>query len=235
MCPIDSINAKMSCLGTRIKNMRKTTILFTLGLISMASFSSASILNIYGMAGNKSQIVNLNYNGKNLQVYSGPQSASFDHKNIFESYCVDMDHDNNLPVNYSVYSTDAKKLANYSLVNSLFGHFSNKVTNSQQGSALQLAIWDAVVDGGDGLDKGNLKAFKLSDGVKNQFNFYREFSLKNSYAETSFAFYSANHKGKLYQDMIAPINSIPPVPEPASLAVIGIGCLALFKLKINAS
>ncbi|CAN5539042.1 hypothetical protein BH11ARM2_BH11ARM2_32690 [soil metagenome] len=202
-----------------------------LGLVSAAGAAMADPLSISGMTSGKYYALNIAVYGGNINCYAGPQSATYGTDN-FEAYCVDIFHDNYLPVSFDVTPKSASTfLPNGDRIAQLVNKYSSTITNADQGAALQLAIWDVLVDGGDGINTGNFQASGVTAGSMS----YVSSFLGDSLTGTSnlATVYNPTYHGpndNIYQGMIGaggPITNA--VPEPASMAALAIGGLALLR------
>lgn len=224
--------AEWICWGgelSRTVNIMKTSHLAVFGLaLASASTAHAGVLNITSMVPGKFQIVSANLFGNNETFYSGPQNAQYNGGSFFDGYCTDFGYTNNLPVAYAATPTSALTLSNGARVAKLYNTFASTVSSADAGAALQLAIWDVIYDNGDGAASGN---FKVTGGLTAGISSYLTSFLSDplSGASTDVTYYAADNHGpnnNLYQGIIGP-GAGQPVPEPASMAVLGLGALFL--------
>lgn len=178
--------------------------------LATGSAFAQETLNVHSLTAGKYAAVNLDYFGKALYVYAGPQLADLNSGALFDAYCVDLDHWNSLPSSYPVDVLSTNLLGNGQRIGYLYNTYANSVTNSTTGAALQLAIWDVLVDNGDGFGTGNLKS-SVSGAILAQANTY----LASSAGQVGEASWlkSTGHGtgGTRYQDLVGPS-----VPGPAA-------------------
>jgi hypothetical protein len=215
-------------------NVLRASVSF--GALAFAGMASAQSLYVAGMTPGKFETVTIALNGGSLDVYSGPQTATFG-ADTFEGYCVDLLHENYPPVTFDVAPVAAAgALNNGARIAQLLNRYAGTVTTAEQGSALQLAIWDVLVDGGDGLGNGTFQASNVSVGAGSFVSTYLSDALVGvSTVATYYQPTSHGPNGDLYQGIIGPGGGhIPndgpdPVPEPTSMAALGLGALGLLR------
>lgn len=171
----------------------------------------------------KREAVNIIYKGASLNVYSGPVAASFKGGSTFDAYCVDLDHWINLPTAYEVKTSPISSLTYGSRAAYLYNTFASGVDSKVKGAALQVAIWDVIADNGDGLSAGDFKTHNLSTEVKDLANSY--LSASNGNTGAAVLFEALDHGPNCDKNQ----NFMGPVPEPASMAVLGMGVAALLR------
>lgn len=185
------------------------------GIVAAAMAPATELLTVHSLTAGKFANVSINYFGSSLSVASGPQLASLGTGANFDAYCVDLGHWNTLPSSYPVDVLSTNLLANGQRIAYLYNTYAATVATSTQGAALQLAIWDVLVDNGDGLSAGNLKS-SVSGGILTQANAY----LAASVGQTGQAAYlrATGHgsNGTKYQNLIGPCGPGPTVPGPAA-------------------
>ena len=178
--------------------------------LAAGSASASETLTVQSLTAGKYSIINLSYYGNSFNVYSGPQLVQLDSGPLFDAYCVDLDHWNALPSSYPVDVLSTDLLTNGQRIAYLYNTYAATVTNSTMGAALQLAIWDVLIDNGDGLGSGNLKS-TISGGILSQANSYIATSAGQvGYASWLKATGHGTH-GDRYQDLVGPA-----VPGPAA-------------------
>lgn len=192
---------------------------------SASAFSSAAdILTVTAMSPGKFTNLTISYNSANLTIAAGPQSIHLNGGARFDSYCVDLDNSNSIGASYAVDILTQASLTNGERVGFLFDAYAGSVTDADKGAALQLAIWDVVVDNGDGLSSGNFKYTQSPNAaVLSQAAAYLSGSAAQS---SSIAYFRAtSHPGNRNQNLIGP-SSYAPVPEPVTM-LIGAAALGI--------
>jgi hypothetical protein len=130
-------------------------------------------------------------------------------------YCVDLDHQITLPTEYEVNQESSDGLTNGSRVSWLYKTYINETTTPSRAAALQLAIWEVLVDNGDGFGTGN---FRYTGGLGSLTWTMAENMIAASVGKTASASTVFRSSGACGQAMLAQ-----PVPEPASLYFLGLG------------
>lgn len=202
----------------------KKAILIGLGL-GVVSMSSASTLLVSGFVTNKFRFVLTSFDGSvpMTNTQAGALGATLDGTQNFEAYCVDALH---APQIGTPYTTTITQLPNAGLPNSgriafLYQQFASTVNSQDTGAGLQLAIWDVLMDNGDGLGAGFFRASTVASTVT-QTNTY----LTASVGQTGSASWYKGPSGPNQPQDLVGAN---PVPEPATLATLGIAAAALIR------
>lgn len=207
----------------------KKAIIIGLGLAA-CSLASASDLFISGFATGKFRFVFTSFDGTSpiTNTQAGAMSATLDGIQSFDAYCVDSLH---APLIGSSYPVTATALPNAGLANSarlayLYETFAPTVDNADKGAGLQLALWDVLVDNGDGLSAGQFRASSVTTTM-NQAAAYLSSSVGHSGSAT---WYQGVPGANQPQGLIG----ANPVPEPASLATLSIAAVALLRRRRKA-
>lgn len=200
-----------------------------LGALAACGVASATNLFTYhGLVAEMSRAVDINFNGKSMTVGAGLAKVSLDGGSKFGGMCVDLSHWN---TNGSSYQVNVKPIAERGATASqaawLFGKYANNITSKDMGAALQLAVWDIVYDGGDGLNSGSFKS-SASSSIKTLTNGYIAESKNQSGAGYYFKAITHGYKNDCNQDYMST------VPEPASMAVLLTGAAAVIRRRRKA-
>ena len=156
-----------------------------------------------------------------------------------EAYCVDLDHSISSGMSWNVnvleLGSHPEGAVNVALAKNVLASNYFSVSTNNQGAALQLAVWDALYDGGDGLTTGGFQARNMSAGLISAYNtvFATQNSPINPVSNYTFNYYEATSHGpnnNKYQDLV----SLEPVPEPATMAIFGLGALAAMRKRKKA-
>lgn len=206
--------------------MNKLSLIAVLGIAAVAAH--ATDLNFHGMVGGKSKAVKIRYNGDTMNVVAGAMNIDIDGGPNFEAYCVDLDHWNSGGMSYGVDIQGINTLNNAQMIRNLWENHALSINSKNEGAAFQLAIWDAMVDGGDGVSSGNFRAYNLSSGLQSKLNFYQNSYNTPGTTQFDFSVFKATSHGsscEKYQDLMTGS----PVPEPATMVGIALAGLAVLK------
>lgn len=194
----------------------KGLLILALGAVSIAgTVASAEILRVHSLQFGSN--VALKYGTSNLNAWAGEQRVSIDGGTQFDAYCVDLDHTNSVPSQYTVTPTPTSSLSNGGKAAWLYNFYGAGINSNTKGAALQIAIWDIVYDNGDGFGSGLIRNNGTGSAIINQANTY----LASIGSNTGVASWlKATHVNRSYQSLIGPneYNPSPPVPEPFTLA-----------------
>ena len=193
-------------------------------VLAVASPASAMVLGLnWGVGQSPAHIT---YNGHNLNVWAGKMEAYLggslgnplppvDGQFIGYVYCVDLDHMISLPTEYQVTESTTATINNGSRIAWLYKNYSPATTSSNMAAALQLAIWEVLVDNGDGFNTGS---FRYTGGLSSITGSQAQSMIAASVNKSESSARVLRAVGPYGQTMIAP-----PVPEPTSLALLGLG------------
>ncbi len=201
-----------------------------LGLGVVSALSMGANLTYIGLQGGKYTDVHIKYNSNAKHVYAGTMSGSLDGGAAFDMYCVDLDHVVSTGNSFEVDVLDESYLSNGTLAGRLFNMFNSGVDSSIKGAALQLSIWDAVVDGGDGFASGNLQEDGVGASILAMANGYLTSALSSASSGAATYLRAQSHPDDRNQNMITG----EPVPEPASMVAMILGAAGVLKRRRKA-
>lgn len=212
--------------------MRK--LIWIVGVVVFGQGAQAAVMFIEGFVPGKSLEVNVNYKGAGSTETAGAFAAHIDGGPMVEAYCVDLLNRGTIGQEYSFTPLSTNLLANGARVAYLYNTFAPTIELgttydtlekvSQAAAGLQLAIWDVVYDGGDGLSAGDLWSFVEGNTRTYAIGFIGQVGSSEAIWAKADA-----HPDKMNQDLIVP------VPEPATLAALGIGAAALLRRRKGTS
>lgn len=172
-----------------------------------------------------------------LRVAAGPFSATLNggpsaYPTNFDVYCVDLYHWITNGDTYAVNLRPTADLLYGDRAAWLYNTYATGISTAIQGSALQIALWETVRDGGVDLSTGAFQFLASDNGgsgntttmaILNQANAYLTASAGQSSTGTWFE--ATTHPNNTRnQNMLGPP---PAVPDPSSLAVLTIGMVGL--------
>lgn len=206
----------------------KKSILIVAAVLSVGA-AQASTLNFVGMKAGQYKQVTINYNGHSENVYAGTMNIKVDGVSM-DAYCVDLDDWNHNGDTYGVNELPISALGSNSIpVGNLFAHYSQGVDSANKGAALQLAIWDALVDGGDGMDTGQFKASGLGSTLSNLTNSYLTEMGNAPQTPFDFKYFEAvSHQSGNSENRFQNLLTGQPVPEPVSMVALAFAGAAAF-------
>jgi hypothetical protein len=190
----------------------------------VAQPASAMVLGLnWGLGESPAHIT---YNGHSMNVWAGKMAAYVggslgnplppnDGHFFGYVYCVDLDHMITLPTEYQVTESTTASINNGGRVAWLYKNYSPAASSQGVAAALQLAIWEVLVDNGDGLNTGN---FRYNGGLSSFAGNQAQTMLAASLNKSESSARVLRATGSYGQTMIAP-----PVPEPTSLVLLGLG------------
>lgn len=219
--------------------MNKKLILAALAVTALVPAAQAANLEFVGAVSGKSKAVTINYNGDSMNVNAGALGIKVDGGSIIEAYCVDLEHSIQAgwdwDVNILSFDSHPATAANLIKAKNLLASTYFGVDTDNKGAALQLAVWDALYDGGDGLNTGVFEA-TVSGGLATAYNSIVTTANTpteniNDYIFTYYEATSHGQYGKKYQDLV----SLEPVPEPATMVLLGGMALAALRKRKQAN
>ncbi len=194
----------------------KLAMLFLLPILS----GTAGTITLTGVdlarGGNARFLVN----GTEETDFAGVILAAYNGGPTQQMFCVDLF----TSISLTTYSSEPRAPASnkelrtaYLYVNYLAG-----VSSIAQGQALQLAIWDIIHDGGDGINAGSIRrSSNTSNTVANAWTSYLSASLGQS--STAASIYINFNGSTPAQTLIGAFQptATPGVPEPATFLLVG--------------
>ena len=175
-----------------------------------------------------SKIVTINFkklgNWVSERVYADPLHATY-RDQPFVIYCVDIYHNISLDSHYEVLLKDSSDLGldHRKIVTALMRGYANDVDSAGERAALQIAIWEAVVDGGAdaGADDGNFYVSNLDSSVLNLANSYLH-SVGTAGPQDPVTYFDAGDSGG--QSMVSIQRA---VPEPGTMLLAAMGIVTI--------
>ncbi|MCC7436018.1 MAG: PEP-CTERM sorting domain-containing protein [Methanoregulaceae archaeon] len=169
-----------------------------------------------------SRSVGINYAGKSMTVGAGLANVSLDGNRVV-GVCVDLAHWNTNGSSYQVNVLPMEERgATATRAAWFFSSNVGVVDSKDKGAALQLAIWDILYDGGDGLDTGTFQS-SVTGAVRSITGTYLTDSTDH---QSSAAYYL---KAITHGDNLDMNQDYMVVPEPATVSAMVLGSLALLR------
>ena len=218
--------------------MKTKTVLSTLiaaSILGASVTANAALLQLDGLT--RGLNTTIKYNGNVETVWTGAVQARID-GNATHVYCVDIPRVSYVPGSYSVNATSTNLLANGAraayVLNRWDAALDYPPSMGGEDAAMQLALWDIVYDNGDGFDTGIFQVVAAPTVATSLGKYF----LKNSVNKADVATYlqAVDHgpNNNLNQNMITTATVTEAVPEPASIAVLGIGIAAFLRRRKSA-
>jgi len=160
---------------------------------------------------------------------AGQFNATLDSKAI-TTFCVDLDHYVREDRPYEVNVRNMSELTNGIKAAKIYNYYRSQVTNGKTGSALQLAIWKTIEDGSKTYATDFHHGFKAEgDNADLAKTWLKSNDWINASSNALWLdpVYHPDHKYN--QGMITSC----PVPEPASIAILGLGVTAMLRRKLR--
>ncbi|MFZ4508631.1 MAG: PEP-CTERM sorting domain-containing protein [Fimbriimonas sp.] len=202
-------------------------------LFATATLASAVPLNVQSLKSGKFSTARVNANGRSLYVYAGAFDATLGSQGL-EVYCIDLAHEVSPPSSYDVNVVSTTTLAsNYKLAAKLFNQFASTIDSNEKGAGLQVAIWDAITDGGDGVNSGNFYDEGTDSAILGYASSFLSYDLSST-SDEAYAYLATSHPGNRNQNMIGTLpDPTAPVPEPASLTALALGVGAILRRRAS--
>lgn len=203
-----------------------TNLLMALALISFPM--SASTLSVTGVDYSLGQVVDLSANGQSKMTFAGIIFAEYENTPL-ATFCVDLYVAIGIET-FQVISNPVDQVVNGRRAAWLIQNFLPQVMNADQAAGLQVAIWDVVHDGGNGLGTGSLRAGAAPEPVV---LLAEQYILASVDKEVTSGSVFTHVNGPLERQQLMTLASFSPaafgvtVPEPATYVVMGAGLLIL--------
>ncbi len=198
-----------------------------IGILSVAGTAHAQSLKWTGYQLNPINSGTLKLNGSNTETNLGALTFSTGSSTIL-TYCADLTAALNMNSNpYTSGIVDTTGNTGMGLAAKIMSTSFSEFANADQQAGLQLAIWEAIYDNGASFNAGNGN-FSVVSGVNaNSLAFASSYynAGKNSGAVSNVELFTAQGAGGQSQLHV--------VPEPASMAALGLGALGLIRRRRN--
>ena len=222
-------------IGSRSRSRQdgfmKTSVIAAQFLTALALTSfpvSAATLSVTGIDWSLGQMVDLSANGQSKVTFAGIIFAEYENSPV-SVFCVDLFTN----IGIETFSVDAESVdlvMNGRRASWLLQTYLPQIANADQAAAVQVAIWDVVHNGGDGLTNGTLRGGATSAQVIQLAEQY--ITASGGQENTAGSVFTHVDGPKAKQQLMAPGNFTAAafgfvVPEPATYLAMGSGLLIL--------
>lgn len=192
-----------------------------LAVLGTTSSLQAGTITLTGFDAARSGSVSYKVSGTNYTETVGGLLANYNGVSISPVFCVDW----YTSIGFSTYSSvpTAALNAREARVAWLYVNLISSVTTAVKGEAFQLAIWDIIHDGGDGLSAGSIRSNSSTPSlVRSSVASYLSASLGQSVFTGNYFYSNVAADGTPRQRLVgAPWPT--EVPEPSTYAIMAVG------------
>ena len=140
-------------------NTKRMAVWTALAVSMMTGTATATTLNVVQANTNRGTYLTMSYNNVDRTGFAGAVSFSIDGSvSLIDMFCVDITTQAYLNNPYQAVALPPAAISNGGRAAWLFETYNAAAQTVVTGAALQLALWDVVHDGGDGLDMGLLRS-----------------------------------------------------------------------------
>ncbi|MCX6608830.1 MAG: PEP-CTERM sorting domain-containing protein [Acidobacteria bacterium] len=209
----------------------KTSVIaakFLTALVLSSFPVSAASLSVTGIDWNLGQMVDLSTSGQSKVTFAGIIFAEYANSPV-SLFCVDLFTDVGIET-FSVNAGSVDLVLNGRRASWLMQTYLPLIANADQAAAVQVAIWDVVHDGGDGLTNGALQGGATPTSVVQLAEQY--IAASSGQGTTAGGIFTHVDGPTARQQLMAPGNFTAAafgfvVPEPATYLAMGSGLLIL--------